>query len=157
MCIPGTSLNSLACVCTYICCQRRRDVRDQCFFSGIFAHFSPAPVGLLSRYRLRRTQGAHLYTTAQVWVPGVLLGAGSGRSKSRNMESNHGVAFREARAEQDKGKPACQLFCCTAVKALLGVSHGTTAVAHQVYVDHDCVDIACACLFCACYDTCACV
>ena len=30
--------------------------------------------------------------------------------------SNHGVAFRGARAEQDNGKPTCQLFCSTAVK-----------------------------------------
>ena len=58
-----------------------------------------------------------MYTTAQVWVPGGLRGACSGRSKSRNLASDHGVvAFRGARAEQDNGKPACQLFCSTAVK-----------------------------------------
>ena len=50
-------------------------------------------------------RGARLYTTAQVWVPGRLRGACSGRSKSRNLASNHGVAFRRAKAEQDNGKP----------------------------------------------------
>ena len=76
---------------------------------------------------------------------------------SRNLASNHGVAFRRARATQDHGNPTCQLLCCTAVKAsLLCGSHSTTAIAHQVCVDHyyACVDIAYACLFCVCYDTC---
>ena len=81
-----------------------------CFFL-IFKRFSPAPVGRFSRSRLRDTQGARLYTMAQVWIPGGLRGACSGRSKSRNLASNRGVAFREARAEQDNGKPTCQLFC----------------------------------------------
>ena len=47
----------------------------------------------------------------------------------------------------------------TAVKSLLCGSHGTRAVARQVCVDHyyACADIAFACLFCAGYDTCACV
>ena len=44
----------------------------------------------------------------KVWAPGGLCGACSGRSKSQNLLSNHGVAFREARAEQDNGKPTCQ-------------------------------------------------
>ena len=75
---------------------------------------------------------------------------------SRNLASNHGVAFRRARATQDHGNPTCQLLCCTAVKAsLLCGSHSTTAIAHQVCVDHyACVDIAYACL---CYDTYVCV
>ena len=51
---------------------------------------------------------------------GASLGPGrtpcSGRSKSGNMASNHGVAFRGGRPEQDNGKPTCQLFCSTAVK-----------------------------------------
>ena len=80
-----------------------------------FARFSPAPVGLFSRSRLRGTQGVRLYTTTQVWVPGGLCGAYSGRSNPRNLASNHGVALRGARAEQDNGKPTCQLFCSTAV------------------------------------------
>ena len=83
--------------------------------SVTFARFSPAPVGLFSRSRLRGTQGVRLYTTTQVWVPGGLCGAYSGRSNPRNLASNHGVALRGARAEQDNGKPTCQLFCSTAV------------------------------------------
>ena len=43
------------------------------------SRFSPAPVGIFSCSRLRGTQGARLYTTAQVWVPGRLRGAFSGR------------------------------------------------------------------------------
>ena len=39
----------------------------------------------------------------QVWVPAGFHGACSGRSKLRNLASNHGVAFRGARAEQDNG------------------------------------------------------
>ena len=34
------------------------------------ARFSPAPVGLFSRSRLRGTQGGRLHTTAQVLGPG---------------------------------------------------------------------------------------
>ena len=75
-----------------------------------FARFFPALVGIFSRSRPRGTQGGRLYSTGQVWVPGGLRGACSGRSKSRNMAINHGVAFRGARAEQDYGKPTCQLF-----------------------------------------------
>ena len=77
------------------------------FFSKS-ARLSRAPVGLFSRSRLRDTQGGRLYTTAQ--VPGVFCGACSGRSKIAKS-SNHGVAFRKARAEQGHGNPACQLFC----------------------------------------------
>ena len=63
-------------------------------------------------------RGAAWYTTAQVWVPGGLRGACSGRSKSRNLASSRGVAFRGARAEQDNGKPiyiAVLLHCCKAL------------------------------------------
>ena len=51
---------------------------------------------------------------AQVWVPGGLRGACSGCSKSRNLASNHGVALRGARAEQDIGK----LMPATSVKPM---------------------------------------
>ena len=63
-------------------------------------------------------RGAAWYTTAQVWVPGGLRGACSGRSKSRNLASSRGVALRGARAEQDNGKPiyiAVLLHCCKAL------------------------------------------
>ena len=41
--------------------------------------------------------------TAPVWAPAGLRGACSGRSKSRELESNHGIAFRRARASQAHG------------------------------------------------------
>ena len=49
--------------------------------------------------------------TAQVWAPAEVRGTCSGRSKSRNLASNHGVAFRGVRAEQDDGKPTYQPLC----------------------------------------------
>ena len=47
---------------------------------------------------------------AQVWVPDGLRGACSGRSKSVNLATNDGVAFRGAinRAEEDIDKPIYQ-------------------------------------------------
>ena len=68
-------------------------------FGGI-RNFSVPAAGLFSRSRLRGTQGGRLYTTAQVWVPTGPRGACSGRSKSRNLASNRGVAFRPAIANQ---------------------------------------------------------
>ena len=80
----------------------------QYIFFKTFARFSPAPVPLFWRSRLRGTLGRRLYTTLQVWIPRGPGGARSGRLNSRNLASNHGVAFRGARAEQDNGKPTCQ-------------------------------------------------
>ena len=37
-----------------------------------------------------------MYTTAQVWVTTGLRGARSGHSKSRDLASDHGIAFRLA-------------------------------------------------------------
>ena len=98
------------------------------------ARFSPAPEVLFSRSRLRGTHGACLYTTVPVWVPVGLRGACSGRSKSRNLASNHGVAFRGARAEHDNGKPTCQLFCATAVQAFYFVAATVQQQLHIKYV-----------------------
>ena len=128
------------------------------FVSGMQNSSLPA-TGLPSRSRLWGT-GARLYTTAQVWVPPGLRGACCGRAKSRNLASKHGIAFRGARAEQDNGKPTYSgvfvlLHCC---KTFYFGSHGTTAVAYQLCVDHNyaCVDIAFACLCCVCYNRFAC-
>ena len=41
-------------------------------------------------------------------------------TKYLGMASNHGVAFRRARAEQDNGKSTYQRFCSTAVEAANG-------------------------------------
>ena len=71
--------------------------------SGI-QNFYLAVVCLLSRSRLGGTQGGRLYTTIQIWVLAGLHGACSGRSKPRILASNHGVAFRGARAGHYNGK-----------------------------------------------------
>ena len=87
-------------------------------FFFTFARFSPAPVSLFSRSRLRGTQGGRLYTTAQVWVPAGLLGAYSGRPKARNLASNRGIAVRPASANQAHANPKnannkkSPLCCC---------------------------------------------
>ena len=90
-----------------------------------------------------------------LWVPGGLRSACSGRSKLRNMARNHGVAFRGARAEQDNGKPTCQLFFSTAVKALsLWQPHNSSLTSSF------CGPLLCVCGHCMCvsavlcYDTC---
>ena len=117
------------CVCFYIC------------------SLSPVPVSLFSRSRLRGTDGARLYSTAQVWVPGGLRGACSGRSKSRHLASNHGVAFRGARAEQDNGNSTC--FCSTAVQALYLVAATVKEQSHIMFVRTTTYFILHVC--CACY------
>ena len=108
---------------------------------------SPVPVSLFSRSRLRGTDGARLYSTAQVWVPGGLRGACSGRSKSRHLASNHGVAFRGARAEQDNGNSTC--FCSTAVQALYLVAATVKEQSHIMFVRTTTYFILHVC--CACY------
>ena len=44
-------------------------------------------------------------------APGALRGACSGRSKSRALASNHGIAFRRARGNQAHGIPQTATFC----------------------------------------------
>ena len=80
--------------------------------SGI-QNFSLPAAGIFSRSRLRGTQEARLYTTVQVWVQIGLRGACSGRSKSRNLASTQGIAFRPARASQDNGNPIFRLDAST--------------------------------------------
>ena len=75
-----------------------------CLFCTL-PRFSLLAACLFSRPRLRGTQGGRLYTTAQVWVQAGLRGACSRSSKSRELASNHGIAFRRARAEHDNGTP----------------------------------------------------
>ena len=109
-------------------------------------------MGHFSCSRLRGTPGGRLYTTALAWVPDGLRDECSGRSRSRHLASICGVVFRGARAEQDNGKPACQLFCSTAVKAHLYFVEATAReLCHIkfVWTPTMCVDIAYACLLCA--------
>ena len=103
------------------------------FFCGIQNFYVP-PAGLFSRSRVRGTQGACLYTTAQVWILAVLRGACSGRSKPRNLASNRGIAFRPARANQVHANLQNVIFFTSLLLFLkrhsncqwVG-SHGTTA------------------------------
>ena len=66
--------------------------------------------------------GGPLVHWAQVWVSGGHRSACSGRSKSRTLASNRGVAFRGDSAEQDHGKPTCSLPYSMAVKDLYFVA-----------------------------------
>ena len=92
------------------------------FSSGMKNLYLPV-AGLFSHARLRGTQEVRLYTTVHVWVQAGLHGACSRRSQPRNLASNHGVAYRGARAEQDKWKTHISEFlhlfllhCCTATQ-----------------------------------------
>ena len=82
-------------------------------FQKTFTRFSPAPVGLASRSRLRGTQGARLYTTAQVSVPGGLRGACSGTSNSRNLAVVTGLLSEELDPSKTTEKPN-DSHCCKA-------------------------------------------
>ena len=62
----------------------------QMHFSCTLETVSLAAAGRFSRSRLRGTQGASGYTTAQVWVAARLRGARPGRFKSRDLASHHG-------------------------------------------------------------------
>ena len=132
----------------------------QRIFFGTFACFSQAPRGSFSRSRLWGTQGGRLYNTAQVWVPGGLRGERFGRSTSRNLASNRGVAFREARAEQDNGKPTYQLLCSSVVKGSNAVTTIASSFPRSYSYRHyyACVVMMYACMCCVCAPcTCVCV
>ena len=88
--------------------------------------------GSFSRSRQRGSQRARLYTTVQVWAPAGPRGACFGRSNSRNLASNHGVAFRPARANQAYANPNFFFFfilhfslCCCFFE--VGSHQGATA------------------------------
>ena len=87
-------------------------------FKKTFARFSPAPVGLFSRSRLRGTQGGAACTPRRKfgYRAGSVARALGVQSHEILASTNHGVDFLGARAEHDNGKPICQLFCSTAVK-----------------------------------------
>ena len=75
------------------------------FFAYLHALLGRLAPGRFSRSRLRGLQARRVDTTAQVWVPAGLRGAHSGRSKSRDVASDHGIAFPQARANQIHGSP----------------------------------------------------
>ena len=62
---------------------------------GIF--FSLPAAGLFSCSRLRGTQGSRVYTAVQVRALAEVYGTCSGGSKSRELASSHGEAFRALR------------------------------------------------------------
>ena len=66
--------------------------------------------GRFSLFRLRGTQAARVYTTAQVSVPAELRGVRSGRAKSRHLASNHGIAIRLAEPRRTMEIPQCSIF-----------------------------------------------
>lgn len=87
------------------------------FFSGLLLLILSSGRGSFSsRFRLRRTQGARVCTSVQVWVLAGLRGAGSGHTKSRTPANNRGKTFRPASAKQIHGNPKplglTPLLCC---------------------------------------------
>ena len=104
----------------------------------------PGSVGLgrFSRCRLRGTQGARVYTTAQVWVPAGICGARSGQSRAIWQLITGFLSASPSLAGQCNPHdlrvfpllllyhvritPSLKLSSC-----LLCGSHGTTAVVHQ--------------------------
>ena len=78
-------------------------------------------------------------------APAALRGACSGRSKSLELESNHGIAFPLAEPRRTMETPQCCTIlallllyhvcvtpCPKLSSSLIGGSHGITAAAHQV-------------------------
>ena len=116
------------------------------YFFGTFARFLRPPWVFSQLSAAGHAAGPPVNQGASL-VPG-RAPCSAGRSKPRNLASNHGVAFRRAEAEQYNGKPTGRLFCSTAVKAPHFVAAMVQPLAHQINVDHyyACVDIAHACL-----------
>ena len=69
--------------------------------------FRPREFSCVSR--MRDAQWARLYTARRSGPRSVPVSARSGRSKSRELACNYGIAFSPARASQDNGKPTFQL------------------------------------------------
>ena len=79
-------------------------------FVRTFACPAQLAAGRFSRSRLRGTQGGRLCTTAQVWISAGLRDARYGRSKSRDLASNHGIAFRLAEPRRTMENPQLKIF-----------------------------------------------
>ena len=95
---------------------------------------------------------------AQVWTPAWLRGARSGRSMSRELSCNHGIAFRRARTmEDDHISSICYLlhWCTgTAQHSLQAFPVVTATDTTHAYADSA---YACVCCVCQCARVCACV
>ena len=76
----------------------------RCFCS--FETVSIPTAGVSSCSRLRGTHEGRGYTRRKVGLwPVSVTRACSGCSKARELASNHGIAFRRARASQENGNP----------------------------------------------------
>ena len=103
----------------------------KCFFCT-FARFSPAPVGLFSRSRLRGTQGVACTPRREfVSQAGSVARALGVRSREiwQVIMGLHSASLSPAR--QWKTHMSAVLLHCCKISLLCG-SHGTRAVAHQV-------------------------
>ena len=90
--------------------------------------------------------------------PGPLRGACSGRSRSRNLASNHGVALRGDRVEQDDGEPTCRLICSNSVNALYMVAATVKSSRTSILCGPPLSTCGhCICLSVVWCDSCACV
>ena len=117
--------------------------KQQRHFFWTFARFSPAAVGFFSLLWLRGTQEAHRYITTHAWIPAELCGTCSGRSKPLSLASNHGIAFRPARANQARANPknVSKFFIFSPLMLFLKYhnscerlgNQGTTAAALQAF------------------------
>ena len=68
--------------------------------------------------------GGPLVHKAQVWAPAGPCGVRSGRSRSRELASNHGIAFRRVRASQENENPTFQLFLFFLFsRCIMSISH----------------------------------
>ena len=109
-------------------------------FFWTFARFSPVPVGLFSCSRLRSSQGPACTPRYKFGFRAGSVARALGVQSREIWLGTHGVAFRGARAEQDNGKPTCQLFR-SKIFVLCAVSCSRTST---FCVDHyyACVNIA---------------
>ena len=83
-------------------------------FSSYLHALLGRPRVVFSRSRLRGTQGGRAYATGHVWVPAGLPGARSGRSKRRDLPSNHRIAFRLAEPRRTMETPQIEIFAAAA-------------------------------------------
>ena len=91
-------LSKYAVLCYYL-------VSIKCFFFPEYKIFLLRPRIFSHALGGGARRGAAGTLRRKAWGPAGLRGASCGRSKSRDPASNHGIAFRPARAKQAHGKP----------------------------------------------------
>ena len=65
--------------------------------------------------------------TGKVWVPAVLRGSCSGRSKSLELASNHGTAFRRAKLRKTMKTTPYKVSARLLLYGIMSVSHRATS------------------------------